>query len=71
MQNSRETYLLKDFYSRHRTVIDVLAEDDEMFRAVKEIAETEDADIENSQVMQSLDKKSHRIFKGGENASPR
>jgi len=44
MQNSRETCLLKDFYNRHRPVIDVLAEDDEMFRAVKEIAETKNAD---------------------------
>jgi hypothetical protein len=71
MQNSRETFLLKDFYSRHRPVIDALAEDDEMFRAVKEIAETEDADIDNSQVMQNLDKKPHKIFEGGENVSLR
>jgi hypothetical protein len=46
MQNSKETSLLKDFFSRHRPVIDVLAEDDEMFRAVKEIAETKNADGE-------------------------
>ncbi len=45
MQNSRETCLLKDFYSRHKSIIDVLAQDDEMFRAVKEIAETKDAAV--------------------------
>jgi hypothetical protein len=67
MQNSRETCLLKDFYNRHRPVIDVLAEDDEMFRAVREIAETENADIDNSQLVRSLDKKPHIIFAGGEN----
>ncbi len=71
MQNSKETGLLKDFYSRHRPVIDVLAQDDEMFRAVKEIAETEDADANNSQVMRSLDKKLHTTFEGGENANLR
>jgi hypothetical protein len=44
MQNfSRETCLLKDFYSRHKPLIDALARDDEMFRMVKEIAETKDA----------------------------
>lgn len=41
MQNfSRETCLLKDFYNRHKSLIDALAKDDEMFRAVKEIVET-------------------------------
>ncbi len=68
MQNSKETCLLKEFYSRHRPVIDVLAQDDEMFRAVKEIAETEDADTNNSQVMRSLDKEPHTIFERGEDA---
>lgn len=68
MQNSRETCLLKDFYNRHRPVIDVLAQDDEMFRAVKEIAEAEDVNINDSQVMRSLDKKPHTIFEVGENA---
>lgn len=43
---SRETCLLKEFYSRHRPLIDALARDDEMFRAVKEIAETKDAAVE-------------------------
>jgi hypothetical protein len=71
MQNSREKCLLKDFYNRHKPVIDVLAEDDEMFRAVKEIAETEDADIDNSQAVRNLDEKPHKIFEGGENAPPR
>ncbi len=64
MQNSSEACLLKDFYSRHRPVIDALAEDDEMFRAVKEIAETDDANIENSQAMRSLDKRFHKISEG-------
>ncbi len=41
----RETCLLKDFYSRHKLLIDALAKDDEMFRAVKEIAETEDGAV--------------------------
>lgn len=40
---SRETRLLTEFYNRHRPLIDALAKDDEMFRAVKEIAETKDA----------------------------
>jgi hypothetical protein len=40
MQNSKETFLLKEFYSKHKSIIDALAEDDEMFRAVKEIAGT-------------------------------
>jgi hypothetical protein len=43
----RETCLLKDFYSRHKLLIDALAKDDEMFRAVKEIAETKDVAFEN------------------------
>jgi hypothetical protein len=48
MQNFyRETCLLKDFYSRHKLLIDALAKDDEMFRAVKEIAETKDVAFEN------------------------
>ena len=48
MQNFyRETCLLKDFYSRHRLLIDALARADEMFRAVKEIAETKDIASEN------------------------
>ncbi|MFA4935723.1 MAG: hypothetical protein WC568_07800 [Candidatus Methanoperedens sp.] len=43
MQNfSRETCLLKDFYNRHKSIIDALAKDDEMFRVVKEIIETKD-----------------------------
>lgn len=71
MQNSIETCLLKDFYNRHRPVIDVLAEDDEMFRAVREIAETENADIDNSQMVRSLDKKQHKIFEGRENEPAR
>lgn len=45
MQNSREASLLKEFYSRHKSIIDALAEDDEMFRAVKEAAEAEDAAV--------------------------
>ncbi len=68
MQNSKETGLLKEFYSRHRPVIDVLAQDDEMFRAVKEIAETEDVNINDSQVLRSIDKKPDKIFEGGEHA---
>lgn len=48
MQNFyRETCLLKDFYSRHKLLIDALAKDDEMFRAVKEIAETKEVPFEN------------------------
>lgn len=43
MQNfSRELCLLNELYNRHKSLIDVLAKDDEMFRAVKEIAETKD-----------------------------
>ncbi len=41
MQNfSRGLCLLNEFYNRHKSLIDALAKDDEMFRAVKEIAET-------------------------------
>lgn len=43
----RATCLLKEFYNRHKSIIDVLAKEDEMFRAVKEIAETEDGVVEN------------------------
>jgi hypothetical protein len=57
MQNSRETYLLKEFYSRHRSLIDVLAEDDEMFRAVKEIAGTEYGSPDNENRIRSPDKR--------------
>ncbi len=43
MQNfSQELCLLNEFYNRHKSLIDALAKDDEMFRAVKEIAETKD-----------------------------
>lgn len=57
MQNSREKGLLKEFYSRHRPIIDALAEDDEMFRAVKEIAGTEGALPEKEDRIKSLDRK--------------
>ncbi len=41
MQNfSQELRLLNEFYSRHKSIIDALAKDDEIFKAVKEIAET-------------------------------
>lgn len=40
-KHPKEIGLLKEYYSRHKTVIDTLAEDDEMFRAVKEISEIE------------------------------
>ncbi|WAM22518.1 MAG: hypothetical protein OI715_00070 (plasmid) [Candidatus Methanoperedens sp.] len=41
MQNfSEELRLLNEFYNRHKSIIDALDKDDEMFRAVKEIAET-------------------------------
>ncbi len=33
--------LLKEFYNKHKTIIDVLAREDDLFRAVKEIAEKE------------------------------
>ncbi len=49
MQNSKETNLLKEFYGRHRSIIDALAEDDEMFRAVKEIAVTKGTSPENAE----------------------
>ena len=39
---SRQLCLLTEFYNRHKPIIDALARDDEMFRAVKEIAETKD-----------------------------
>jgi hypothetical protein len=43
MQNfSKETSLLKEFHKRHKSIIDALAKDDEMFKAIKEIAETKD-----------------------------
>lgn len=42
---SRDTCLLTEFYNRHRSLIDALAKDDEMFRAVKEIAEIEGAAV--------------------------
>ncbi len=45
----RAACLLKEFYSRHKSIIDVLAKEDEMFRAVKEIAETEDGAFENKE----------------------
>ncbi len=61
MQNSREKSLIKEFYSRHRPLIDALAEDDEMFRAVKEIAGTEEAFLENEDQIRSLDKRLHNI----------
>ena len=31
--------LLREYYIQHKTIIDALAQDDEMFRAVKEISE--------------------------------
>ncbi|MGB8217989.1 MAG: hypothetical protein WCE94_11880 [Candidatus Methanoperedens sp.] len=34
-------------HNRHKSIIDALAKDDEMFRAVKEIAETKDVTFEN------------------------
>ena len=37
---SRQLCLLNEFYNRHKPIIDALARDDEMFRALKEIAET-------------------------------
>jgi hypothetical protein len=33
--------LLREYYIQHKTIIDALAQDDEMFRAVKEICENE------------------------------
>ena len=39
---SRQLCLINEFYNRHKPIIDALAKDDEMFRAVKEIAETKD-----------------------------
>lgn len=33
---------ITESYNRHKPIIDALAKDDEMFRAVKEIAETKD-----------------------------
>jgi hypothetical protein len=39
---SRQLCLLNEFYNRHKPIIDALARDDEMFRAIKEIAETKD-----------------------------
>lgn len=40
-QHPKEIGLLKEYYGRHKTVIDALAQKDEMFRAVKEISEIE------------------------------
>ncbi len=66
MQNSRETFQLKEFYSRHKQIIDALAEDDEMFRAVKEIAGTEGASLENEDRIRSPGKRIHNIpIRGG------
>ena len=39
---SRQLCLLNEFYNKHKPIIDALARDDEMFKAVKEIAETKD-----------------------------
>jgi len=39
---SRQLCLLNEFYNKHKSIIDSLAKDDEMFKAVKEIAETKD-----------------------------
>lgn len=39
---SKQLCLLNEFYNRHKPIIDALARDDEMFRAVKEIAEAKD-----------------------------
>lgn len=61
MQNSRETSLLKEFYGKHRSIIDALAQVDEMFRAVKEIAGTGGTSLENAEGMRSLDKRLHKI----------
>ncbi len=33
--------LLREYYIQHKTIIDILAQDDELFRAVKEISENE------------------------------
>jgi hypothetical protein len=33
--------LLREYYIQHKTIIDVLAQNDEMFGAVKEISESE------------------------------
>ncbi|WAM22544.1 MAG: hypothetical protein OI715_00185 (plasmid) [Candidatus Methanoperedens sp.] len=33
--------LLREYYIQHKTMIDILAQDDELFRAVKEISETD------------------------------
>ncbi len=40
--SSRQLRLLNEFYNRHKPIIDALAKDDEMFKAVKEIAETKE-----------------------------
>jgi len=61
MQDSKETSRLKEFYGKHRPLIDALAEDDEMFRAVKEIAGTEGTSHENENRIRSLDKRLHNI----------
>ena len=39
---SRQLCLINEFYNKHKQIIDALARDDEMFKAVKEIAETKD-----------------------------
>ena len=40
--SSRQLRLLNEFYNKHKQIIDALAKDDEMFRAIKEIAENKD-----------------------------
>ncbi len=40
--SSRQLRLLNEFYDKHKQIIDALAKDDEMFRAIKEIAEIKD-----------------------------
>ncbi len=39
---SQQLLLLIEFYKRHKPIIDALAKDDEMFRAIKEIADIKD-----------------------------
>ena len=65
MQNTRETSLLKEFYGKHRSIIDALAQVDEMFRAVKEIAGSEVTSLENAEGIGSLDKRFHKIPERG------
>ncbi|MFZ2410370.1 MAG: hypothetical protein WAW23_02250 [Candidatus Methanoperedens sp.] len=40
-QQTKGICLLKEYYRRHKTIIDALARDDEMFRVVKELNESE------------------------------